>query len=346
MPQNQTAYVKKDISAYKGVWVFLENTLGGANVRNVGFALLSKAREIADALGEELCAVAVGNGLEKEFAEIASYGADKIYSVSGTQFKDYNTDAYSEVMVHLIGKYLPSVVIYPSTYIGRDLAPRIAAQINVGLTADCTGLSVNKDRNLVQTRPAFGGNIMADILCPNHRPQMATVRPGVFKPLVIRAGAKAQVINESVNISADASRVKILQTHIDPLKEEEKLEEAEIIVSGGRGMKTKAAFALLEELAGTLGGAVGASRAAVDLGFKPKDKQVGQSGVTVAPKLYVACGISGAVQHIVGMEHSDTVIAINKDPKAPIFNYCKFGLVGDAHQIIPKIIEEVNKVKK
>ncbi len=339
---------KADISAYSGVWVFLETIKEGSNQRTrpVGFELLSKARELADTLGEELCAVIIGNNFAKEYNEISSYGADKIYAVSGPQFFDYNTDAYTEAMVALIKKYMPSVVLYPSTYIGRDLAPRIAAEIHVGLTADCTGLSVNADRNLVQTRPAFGGNIMADILCPNHRPQMSTVRPNVFKKVVTRPGKTAQIVAEPIMLSPKASRVRILNVHIDPVHAEQKLDEAQVVISGGRGMKTADGFSMLNDLAENLGGAVGASRAAIDMGFQPKKKQVGQSGVTVRPKLYVACGISGAVQHIVGMDNSDTIIAINKDPKAPIFNVCKFGLVGDVHQILPKVIEEVKKARK
>jgi electron transfer flavoprotein alpha subunit len=332
-----------DNSAYRGVWAFMEVINGG--IRPVGYELLSKGRELADTLGEELCAVVIGDNMTPFFAEISSYGADKIYSLNGPSYKEYNTDIFSHAMIELIKKHKPSTVLYPSTYVGRDLAPRVAAEIHVGLTADCTGLSVNAERNLVQTRPAFGGNIMADILTPNHRPQMATVRPNVMKKVVLRAGSNAVVVNEVIPLSANAGRVKILSKHIDDVHSLDKLDEAEVIISGGRGMKNSSGFALLKELSEGLGGAVGASRAAVDLGFMPKDRQVGQSGVTVRPKLYVACGISGAVQHIVGMEASDTIIAVNKDPQAPIFNVCKFGIVGDAHQILPRVIEEVKKNK-
>jgi len=345
MPETKAAV--SDNSSFRGVWVFMEviDEKKGQKIRPVGYELLSKGREIADTLGEELCAVVVGDNMASFFPEISSYGADKIYSVNGVAYKDYNTDVFSHAVIELIKKHKPSTVLYPSTYVGRDLAPRIAAEIHVGLTADCTGLSVNAERNLVQTRPAFGGNIMADILTPNHRPQMATVRPNVMKKVVARPGSNAVVINETIALSPSANRVKILSKHIDDVHALDKLDEAEIIISGGRGMKNASGFAMLKDLAGELGGAVGSSRAAVDLGFLPKDRQVGQSGVTVRPKLYVACGISGAVQHIVGMEASDTIIAVNKDPQAPIFNVCKFGIVGDAHQILPKVIEEVKKSK-
>ena len=318
---------KKDLSAYKGVWAFIEISDDGQKqfVRPVGFELLSKGRELADQLGEELCAVVIGDNIQPYFAELSSYGADKIYAVESPAYHDYNTAAYANAMVTLIKKYNPSVVLYPSTYIGRDLSPRISSELFVGLTADCTGLSI-QDGLLIQTRPAFGGNIMADIKCPDYRPQMSTVRPNVFKKVVTRPGAMAQVVNEPIAVPVEAGKVRIVSKHMDPIACGEKLDEAEVVLAGGRG-------------------AVGASRAAIDLGLKPKEKQIGQSGVTVAAKLYVACGISGAVQHIVGMEHSDTIIAVNKDANAPIFNVCKYGFVGDARQILPKVIDGVKKAK-
>ncbi|WP_458401533.1 FAD-binding protein [Candidatus Avelusimicrobium sp.] len=339
--------VKKDLSAYKGVWAFIEITDDGKTqkVRPVGFELLSKGRELADQLGEELAAVVIGDGVEKYFAELSSYGADKIYAVSSPAYHDYNTAAYANAMVQLIKKYNPSVVLYPSTYIGRDLSPRISSELFVGLTADCTGLSI-ADGLLIQTRPAFGGNIMADIKCPDYRPQMSTVRPNVFKKVVTRPGSMAQVVNEVIPVAAAAGKVRIISKHFDEASTQEKLDEAEVVLAGGRGLKDAAGFALLEELAQELGGAVGASRAAIDLGLKPKEKQIGQSGVTVAAKLYVACGISGAVQHVVGMEHSDVIIGINKDANAPIFNVCKYGFVGDARQLLPKVVEAVKKAKQ
>lgn len=339
-----TGAAKKDLSAYKGVWAFIEISDNGQtqSVRPVGYELLSKGRELADQLGEELCAVVIGNNIEPYFAELSKYGTDKIYAVNSPAYQHYNTLAYANAMITLIKKYNPSVVLFPSTYIGRDLSPRISSELFVGLTADCTGLSI-KEGNLIQTRPAFGGNIMADIKCPDYRPQMATVRPNVFKKVVTTAGRMAAVVSESIAVPVQAGKVRIVETRMDPVSGQQKLDEAEVVISGGRGMKDKEGFEMLEKLAQTLGGAVGASRAAVDLGFKPKEKQVGQSGVTVASKLYVACGISGAVQHVVGMEHSDVIIGINKDANAPIFNVCKYGLVGDAKQILPRILEQLKK---
>ena len=340
------AAAKKDLSAYKGVWAFIEISDNGVqqSVRPVGFELLSKGRELADQLGEELCAVVIGDNVQNYFADLSAYGADKIYAVNSPAYHDYNTLAYANAMVTLIKKYNPSVVLYPSTYIGRDLSPRISSELFVGLTADCTGLSI-QDGLLIQTRPAFGGNIMADIKCPDYRPQMSTVRPNVFKKVLSRPGAMAQVVNEVIAVPASAGKVRIISKQMDPVSGGQKLDEAEVVLAGGRGMKDKAGFDMLETMAQELGGTVGASRAAIDLGLKPKEKQVGQSGVTVAAKLYIACGISGAVQHIVGMEHSDTIIAVNKDANAPIFNVCKYGFVGDVRQLLPKVIDGIKKAK-
>lgn len=336
----------KDLSAYKGIWIYVETIIdcGKEIVRPVSLELLSKGRELAGTLGEELCAVVISDDASKHHDEISSYGANKIYSISDAGYKDYNTAAYSNVMVNLIKKYKPSVILYPSTYEGRDVSPRVAAEVFCGLTADCTALSI-KEGNLVQTRPAFGGNIMADILSPNHRPQMATVRPNVMKKAEPNAENKAQIIEEKIDVCAKASRVKIIKRHVAKVCKTDNLDQAEVVISGGRGMKDKKGFKMLEDLADTLGGSVGASRAAIDMGLIKKQAQVGQSGVTVSPKVYIACGISGAVQHLVGMENSDTVIAVNKDPQAPIFNTCKIGLVGDANQVIPKIIEGIEKKK-
>ena len=294
-----TTAVKKDLSAYKGVWVFVEVGNNGQtqHVRSVGYELLSKGRELANQVGEELCAVIIGSNVS---------------------------------------------LLFPSTFIGRDLSPRLAAELFVGLTADCTGLAI-KDGNLIQTRPAFGGNIMADIKCPDYRPQMATVRPNVFKKVVSAPGKMAQVVSEMIPLPAEAAKVRVISTHFDPPASGVKLDEAEVVIAGGRGMKNKAGFDLLENLAAKLGGTVGASRAAIDLGLKEKDKQIGQSGVTIAAKFYVACGISGAVQHVCGIEHSDVIVGINKDANAPIFNVCKYGLVGDATQILPKVLEQLKK---
>ncbi len=333
---------KTDLSAYKGVWVYVEllEEAGVLKPRSVSMELLSKGRDLAKELGQDLCAVIIGAANSQHFNTLASYGAQKIYNVEAPGYKDYNTDAYANAVIQLIAKYKPAIVLYPATYQGRDLSPRIAAEIHVGLTADCTGLSI-KAGNLVQTRPAFGGNIMADILCPNHRPQMATVRPNVMLKELIAVPQTPTVINEAIALPAKAARVRILSKKMDPHQEMQKLDEAKIIISGGRGMKTAEDFAVINDIAATLGGGVGASRAAIDAGWKPKTHQVGQSGVTVKPKLYMACGISGAVQHVVGMQASEVIIAINKDASAPIFNIAKYGIVGDARAILPKVLDAI-----
>ncbi|WP_424245471.1 electron transfer flavoprotein alpha subunit [Elusimicrobium posterum] len=336
-----------DINSYKGVWVFMElylsantNTL---KMRQVCYELLTKGRELADQLGEELCAVLIGDNVEKFFGDISAHGADKIYVAKSQQHRDYNTDIFANVMINLSKKYKPSIILYPSNFAGRDLAPRVAAELHVGLTADCTALSINEERNLVQTRPAFGGNIMADIMTPAHRPQMATVRPNVMKKATCRVGAAPQVIQETVALPATAGRVKILSRHMNKVQSKDRLENCDVIIAGGRGMKDSVGFAMLDEVADLLGGGVGATRAAIDLGLKPKEKQIGQSGATVRPKLYMGCAISGAVQHIVGMEGAETIIAINKDPRASIFNVAKYGIIGDVHQILPKVIEGIKE---
>ena len=344
LPAATTPAVKKDISAYKGVWVFIEISDDGhtQKVRPVGFELLSKGRELADQLGEELCAVVIGEDVENYAPELSQYGTDKIYAVSSPAYHTYNTLAYANAMVTLIKKYTPSAVLFPSTYIGRDLSPRISSELFVGLTADCTNLSV-KEGNLIQTRPAFGGNILADIKCPGYRPQMATVRPNVFKKVVTTAGRMAQLISETIPVPVEAGKVRVLQTHMDPVSTAQKLDEAEVVLAGGRGMKDQAGFDLLNKLAAKLGGKVGASRAAIDMGLQPKENQIGQSGVTISSKLYIACGISGAVQHTVGIEHSEVIIGINKDANAPIFNMCKYAFVGDAKQVLAKALEQLKK---
>jgi electron transfer flavoprotein alpha subunit len=345
----EEASAHRDLSSYKGVWVYVElmDVPGkghGKKIRPVTLELLSAGRRLADELGQELCAVLItekNQGWEKELGE---YGADKVYLAENPEFFEYNTDVFSTAMIGVINRHKPSVMLYPASIQGRDLAPRVAASIYVGLTADCTALAI-RDGLLVQSRPAFGGNIMADILSPNSRPQMATVRPNVMKIDEPRPGRTAIVVREEIKIDKGLRRVKVLERKLSHDKGGAKIEEARVIVSGGRGLKTKEKFKMLEDLSALLGGVVGASRAAVDMGFKEKTHQVGQSGTTVSPKLYLACGISGAVQHIVGMKASDIIVAVNKDPNAPIFNVAAHGVVGDVHEILPKLIETLKKGK-
>ncbi|MBI4655359.1 MAG: electron transfer flavoprotein subunit alpha [Elusimicrobia bacterium] len=341
----------KDFSSYRGVWVFTEledfheKNKPSKKLRRVAFELLSEGRKLADELNEELCAVVLTDKNHAFEKELGAYGADKMYLVENPELADYDTDVFSTILISLINRHKPSIALYPATIMGRDLAPRVAASLYVGLTADCTGLSI-KDGLLLQSRPAFGGNIMADILSPNSRPQMATVRPNVMKLIEPVPGKQAVVVKEEIKIDKNLRRVKVLERKITHDKAGARIEDAKIIVSGGRGMKTRDKYKYLEELCRILGASLGASRAAVDMGFNEKSHQVGQSGTTVSPKLYLACGISGAVQHIVGMRSSDVIVSINKDPNAPIFNVSKYGIVGDVHEIIPKLTQALkNRLK-
>lgn len=339
----------KDFSGYKGVWVYVELTETGdkahpKKIKPVTFELLSAGRRLADELREDLCAVVLADKNHNYEKDLAAYGADKVYLVEHDELYEYNTDIFTTVIVSLVNRHKPSVMLYGATIQGRDLAPRVASTLYVGLTADCTALAI-KDGLLLQSRPAFGGNIMADILAPNSRPQMSTVRPNVMKMSEPVLGRSAVVVRETAKLDKSLRRVKVLERRIAHDGGAVKIENAGVVVSGGRGLKTKEKFRQLEELARLLGGVVGASRAAVDLGFKEKTSQVGQSGVTVSPKLYLSFGISGAVQHIVGMKASDVIISVNKDPNAPIFNVAKYGVVGDVHEIVPKLIEALKKGK-
>jgi electron transfer flavoprotein alpha subunit len=269
-----------------------------------------------------------------------------VYLVEGDEYKHYNTDAYTIAFTDLINTYKPSVILLGATNDGRDLGPRVACRVGTGLTADCTGLGIDEQTGLVAwTRPAFGGNIMATILCPDHRPQMGTVRPKVFKKPEPDYGKSGELIRMASKVKPEDIRTKLIEV-IKVCTAACNLEEAEIIVSGGRGMCKPENFTLIEELAGVLGGAVGASRAAVDAGWKPAMHQVGQTGKTVAPKIYFACGISGAIQHLAGMSSSDIIIAINKDADAPIFKMADYGIVGDVMEVLPVLTEEIRKIKE
>jgi electron transfer flavoprotein alpha subunit len=332
---------KKDFTNYTGLWVYTEVKADGT-VRNATLELLSKGNELAKELGQDLCAVLLGSNVGELAGVLASYGAKRIYLVDEPELKEYNTDAYSTIIIGLITKHKPNIVIIPATPLGRDLAPRIASTLEVGLTADCTGLSI-MDGLLLQTRPAFGGNIMADILSPNTRPQMATVRPNVMKMAEPVEGARCEVVREKVSVEPGLLRVKVVERTRTSMPGEKNIDEADMIVSGGRGACDEGDLKLIEELAKVMGAAVGCSRAVVDLGIKPKSHQVGQSGKTVSPKLYLVAGVSGAIQHLVGMKSSDVIIAINKDPDASIFQVAKYGIIGDLYEILPKLTEAIKK---
>ena len=330
----------KDLSKYKDVWIFVE--LREQEIKKVSFELASKARELADTLDERVGAVILGEKAKHLCDEIAAYGVDVIYIAENDNLKEYNTSNYSGILTGLILKYKPNIVLFPATHLGRDLAPRVAATLEVGLTADCTGLSI-KDGLLLQTRPAFGGNIMADIISPNARPQMATTRPNVMKIQKPDTTLKAEIVSIPVDIDPNDKRIVIKEIVKTTKAGIKSLDEADIIISGGRGIGSADNFKILEDLAKTINGVVGASRAAVDAGWRPRSDQVGQSGKTVSPKLYIACGISGKIQHQVGMKSSDTIIAINTDPEAPIFEIADCGIVGDFNEIIPALNEELKK---
>jgi len=332
------------MSGARNVWVFIEVVRG--KIKGVSLELLGQGRKMADDLGEKLVAIIPGNEIE-DFAKMAiHYGADEAIVVDQKELKDYSTDGYTKAMCTLIKKYNPAVLLIGATNNGRDLGPRVSSRMQTGLTADCTELGVDSETRLVKwTRPAFGGNLMATILCPDHRPQIGTVRPGVFKKPEEDTGRKGEIIHETVEFGPDEIRTRIVEVITEAGGADVNLEEAEIIVSGGRGVGGPEGFEVLKELADEIGAQIGASRAAVDSGWISSLHQVGQTGKSVGPKIYIACGISGAIQHVAGMSSSDVIIAINKDPDAPIFNIADYGIVGDLFEIIPELTKRIRSSK-
>ena len=333
-----------DLANYKGVYVIAEQFEG--KLRNVSLELLGQGRILADKIGDEVGAILIGSGVKPLAQELIAHGAHKVYVYDDPKLEQYNTTAYTKVLQNFFEEVKPNVFLVGATNIGRDLGPRVANVLKTGLTADCTGLDVDDDgKTIVWTRPALGGNIMAEIVCRENRPQMGTVRPNVFKKPAADASATGEIIDMKAALSDDDFMTKFVEL-IKMGGGGVKLEEADVIVSGGRGMNSSEPFeGMLKELAGLLGGAVGASRAAVDAGWIDALHQVGQTGKTVGPKIYVACGISGAIQHLAGMTGSDCIIAINKDPDAPIFQVCDYGIVGDAFEVVPKITEAIKVLK-
>lgn len=333
--------LKKDFSGHKDVWVVCEQKNG--TIQTISFELLGEGRKLADKLGVNLCAVAIGGDLAAAEQVLSERGADKIYSVSDPQLKDYLDEPYTEILVNLINEYKPEIVLCGATFMGRSLVSRVAVKVGAGLTADCTGLDIDeKERLLLQTRPAFGGNIMATIISPNHRPQMATVRHKVMKEAGTVKNKKAQIIRKTCSPEILRSRTRIIET-VREISETVNISQADIIVSGGRGVGGKEGFLALEELAKTLNGAVGASRAAVDSDWISYSHQVGQTGKTVCPKIYIACGISGQIQHLIGMQSSKIIVAVNKDPDAPIFKVATYGIVGNLFDIVPLLTKEFKR---
>lgn len=332
-----------NINDYKGVLVYVEQRFG--EVQNVSLELLGKGRKIADELGVHVVAALVGKNVEKHSKLLVEFGADKVLVMENDAFELYSTEPYTQALVQAIRSEMPEIVLFGATSIGRDLAPRVSARLETGLTADCTSLEVSEDRMLLMTRPAFGGNIMATIVSPDHRPQMSTVRPGVMTKMERAVGRAGEIVNFPVQIEKNAQFVEILSFEKET-EEKQDIQEATVLVSGGRGVGSAEHFSLLHDLAEELNGLVSASRAAVDSGWMDHDRQVGQTGKTVRPNLYIACGISGAIQHVAGMEEAELIIAVNKDKGAKIFEVADLGVVGDVHKVLPFVIEEIKKINQ
>ncbi len=329
----------------KDLWVYIETNRDGS-AKPVGLELLNPGQRLAKVQGGALVAVIIGNNIESAIKDATKYGAEKIIAVDDKIYEQYTTDAYADTLVALLKKYEPTTMFVGATGNGRDMAPRVSCRLGTGLTADCTALDIDEeDGKMAWTRPAFGGNLMATIKCPDSIPQIGTVRPGVFKKLEADESRTAEVINEKVDIDPAKIRTKVVELIKEAATEIVNLEGADVIVSGGRGLGDPSKFELIKELADLLGGEVGASRAAVDAGWIAHSHQVGQTGKTVSPKLYIACGISGAIQHMAGMSGSRTIVAINKDADAPIFNIADYGIVGDLNTIVPMLINEIKKQK-
>ena len=331
----------KDLSSYKNVWIFAEQREG--KIAPVVIELLGEGRKLAKEVDAELCAILLGKDVDGLAKELITFGADKVYVADDALLEKYTTDAYTKVIKDAIDEIKPEIMLFGATHIGRDLAPRIASRVGTGLTADCTKLEIDpEDKKIKQTRPAFGGNIMATIICPNHRPQMSTVRPGVMDKAEKDETRTGEVIALDYKITQDDIRTTVLET-VKTKKDLVSLTDANVIVSGGLGLGGPEGFEMLKKLADKLGGVVGSSRAAVDAGWIDHSHQVGQTGTPVKPNLYIACGISGAIQHLAGMSDSKYIVAINKDAKAPIFSICDYGIVGDLYEIIPEMIESLNR---
>ena len=351
-----------DLSEYKHIWVFAEQRQG--KIQNVALELIGEGKRLAKDISEDtqICAVLMGNNIDHLAQECFEYGAEKVYMVQDPLLENFTTDGYTKVMKQLIDEYKPEIVLYGATHIGRDFAPRIAARCNTGLTADCTHLDVKVSKyiefakanttldtstldpndpstGIKQTRPAFGGNLMATIICPKTRPQMSTVRPGVMQKQERVPGATGEIVNVKPDIKASDIRIEIKDI-VKSMKEMVSLTDAKIICSGGRGLGDASGFQLIQEFADKVGGVVGSSRAAVDAGWIDHSHQVGQTGTTVKPEIYFACGISGAIQHLAGMQTSNCIVAINKDPDAPIMEVADYAIVGDLYKVIPEIIAE------
>jgi len=331
------------IKQYKGVWVFVEQTEGESAF--VAWELLGVGAALAKKLGVELCSVVIGNQVEELCQESFAYGATRSYLMDDSIFHHYRTEPYCRAVCYLVEKYKPEIILIGATGLGRDLAGAVATKLETGLTADCTGLAINDKGLLLQTRPAFGGNIMATILTENTRPQMSTVRPRVMPLPTRNTSLKGEIIRESMPLKEADFTTRVLEVIKDKKLDSVDVAAADIIISGGRGMCSRENFSILQELADAMGGVVGCSRSVVEAGWMPVERQVGQTGKTVRPKLYIACGISGAIQHLVGMQDSDFIIAINQDRQAPIFEVASYGIVGDVLKVVPAITRRINELR-
>ena len=341
-----------NISEYKGVFVFAQQVDG--IVGGIAFELVGEGKKLANDLGVDVTAILIGSDIKDQAERLGAYGADRVIVVDDPALKDYRTEPYTHAMASVIKEFKPEIVLIGATAIGRDLGPRLAARIHTGLTADCTQLDIGdfplnpvpgkeqKHNQLLMTRPAFGGNTIATIACPDFRPQMATVRPGVMQKLPKDPSHKAEVIEFNPGFEETGNYVEILEI-VKAVSDVADIMDAKILVSGGRGVGSPENFKILQDLADVIGGTVSCSRAVVDAGWKPKDLQVGQTGKTVRPNLYIACGISGAIQHLAGMEESDIIVAINKDEYAPIFDVADYGVVGDLNKIVPALTEKLKE---
>lgn len=339
-----------NLEAYKGVFVFAQQV--DNEISGIAFELIGKGKDLAKDLGTEVTAVLVGSDVKGLADELAEYGADKVIVVDDPELKEYRTEPYTHALASVINEFKPEIFLIGATAIGRDLGPRVCARIHTGLTADCTQLEIGdfpinpmpgkeqKHNQLLMTRPAFGGNTIATIACPDFRPQMATVRPGVMQKLPKQAGVKANVVEYNPGFTPNKNYVEILDV-VKAVADTVDIMDAKILVSGGRGVGSPENFKLLDDLAEAIGGTVSCSRAVVDAGWKPKALQVGQTGKTVRPNVYFAIGISGAIQHLAGMEESDIIVAINKDESAPIFDVADYGVVGDLNKIVPLLTEKI-----
>ncbi|MFX0028427.1 MAG: electron transfer flavoprotein subunit alpha/FixB family protein [Candidatus Hermodarchaeota archaeon] len=324
----------------RDIWVFIE--IKKDVIRGVSFELLGKAKELAKKSNEKVCVVLLGNNILKFTEGLSSYGIDKIYFCNDALLEDYLNETYSSILLDMIKEYLPNIILFPATKIGRDIAPRLAAKLDTGLSADCIDLDI-QDGNLIQTRSVYGGNYLVDIICPEARPQMVTVRPNVMDKIQIQEKNQPEFIEFPCSIDPNQLQTKLIEKIATTVSNVKPIDEADVIVSGGRGIGSEENFKIIQELADVLNAAVGASRAAVDAGWISKSCQVGQSGTVVCPNIYIACGISGTTQHLVGMKSSKKIIAINKDPNAPIFDVCDYGIVGDFKVILPLLKEALEK---